>query len=61
LDTLVIYSYVREGMHLEGDYTYTPQHCFVKGFQTDALGRSGVVAVPVTRAMIRDGALCAEF
>jgi hypothetical protein len=32
---------------------YVPQCCYVKGFQTDMLGRSGVVAVPVTRAILR--------
>jgi len=61
LDTLVICSYVEDSMELEDEYVYCPQHCFVKGFQTDVLGRSGAIAVPVTRAMIRDRELCAEI
>jgi hypothetical protein len=29
-----------------------PQHCFVRGFQSDILGRSTAVAVPVSRNML---------
>ncbi|KAH7359603.1 hypothetical protein BKA66DRAFT_472452 [Pyrenochaeta sp. MPI-SDFR-AT-0127] len=29
------------------------QHCYVKGFQTDTMGRCAVVGVPVTRMQLR--------
>jgi hypothetical protein len=36
-----------------GSAYYMPQCCYVKGFQTDVFGRTGVVAIPVTRARLR--------
>jgi hypothetical protein len=36
-----------------GTAYYMPQCCYVKSFQTDVFGRTGVVAIPVTRARLR--------
>ena len=38
-----------------------PQHCFVKGVQNDFLGRTVVVAVPVTRMMLRESYPCTDI
>jgi hypothetical protein len=35
------------------DYYHVPRHCFVKGHQTDPLGRSTAVAVPVPACLLR--------
>jgi hypothetical protein len=54
LKALVIGSVVDvKKLDLEENQLYRPQHCYVKGLQTDILGRSTVVAVPVTRAQLR--------
>jgi hypothetical protein len=41
------YSEPRDG------YDFTPQHCYIKGFETDMLGRCRAVGVPVSRATLR--------
>jgi hypothetical protein len=55
LTALVIRCYVLDNKQEddEGVHYYVPECCYVKGFQTDRFGRSGVVAVPVTRATLR--------
>lgn len=44
-----------------GRHCFAPQCCYVKGFQTDAYGRSSVVAVPITRAALRTLEPCSEI
>lgn len=47
---LVICSLVQEG---PSDFMlFREQHCYVKGLQTDIMGRSTAVGVPVTRAQL---------
>jgi hypothetical protein len=60
LKTLIMGCYITDNLNLE-DFVHTPQHCFVKGIQTDVLGRSGAVTVPVPRVMIMHNTLCAEL
>jgi hypothetical protein len=38
---------------LEEEKMYIPQHCFIKGFQTDIMGRTTAVGVPVSKAVLR--------
>ncbi|KAF2819348.1 hypothetical protein CC86DRAFT_253567, partial [Ophiobolus disseminans] len=61
LQHLIICSYVMDRMELEHRHVHCPQYRFVKGFQRDILGRSAAVAVPVTRAMIKDFDNCAKI
>ena len=35
------------------DYYHVPRHCFVRGRQTDPLGRSTAIAVPVPACLLR--------
>jgi hypothetical protein len=51
LHTLVIGSGYADDTEKDGNKLYYPQHCFVKGFQSDILGRRTAVAVPVSRNM----------
>jgi hypothetical protein len=60
LKTFVIGCYMKDNLGLE-QFGHTSQHCFVKGMQTDVVGRSGAVAVPVPRAMIMHNTICAEL
>jgi hypothetical protein len=55
LHTLIIRCFVAEGVddHTDEQHVHSPQHSFPKVFQTDVLGRSFAVAVPVTRSMVK--------
>jgi hypothetical protein len=54
LTALVIRCYVSDGMYSYMDpYHHLPQQCFVRGYETDALGQRTAVAVPVTRVELR--------
>ncbi|KAH7065819.1 hypothetical protein BKA63DRAFT_426788 [Paraphoma chrysanthemicola] len=52
LTALIIRCYMTED-NSQTEYVYSPQHCFVKGYQTDVFGRSATVAVPVTRPIVK--------
>ena len=45
----------------DSPFHYIPQSCYVRGLQTDAFGRSRVVAVPVTRAILQATEPCADI
>lgn len=51
-EALVIGSWVYESEY-DNYGCYRTQHCFVKGFQTDIIGRKIAIAVPVTRSVLR--------
>jgi hypothetical protein len=54
LTALVIRCYVSDKMYNDiHGYHHLPQQCFVRGYETDALGQRTPVAVPVTRAVLR--------
>lgn len=53
LHTLVIRCFVAERDDMGDDYIYSPQHCFVKGLQTDMYGRSFAMAIPVSRSRVK--------
>ncbi|KAI2475873.1 hypothetical protein Ptr902_12699 [Pyrenophora tritici-repentis] len=59
LNSLVIRCYMLNEHEGDAVITYIPQSCYIRGFQTDTFGRSGVVAVPVTRAILRATEPCA--
>ncbi|KAH3904244.1 hypothetical protein HBI56_176490 [Parastagonospora nodorum] len=59
LHALAIGSYIRNrkeeraDMGVPGGFKYFSQHCFVRGMQTDMLGRTIAVVLPVTRAILQ--------
>ncbi|KAH7346930.1 hypothetical protein BKA66DRAFT_478120 [Pyrenochaeta sp. MPI-SDFR-AT-0127] len=53
LTALVIRCYLEKNANASNGYTYSSQHCFVKGLQVDAYGRTAAVAVPISRATLR--------
>ncbi|KAH7076042.1 hypothetical protein FB567DRAFT_452372, partial [Paraphoma chrysanthemicola] len=53
LSTLIIRCYTTDAELHPRRYSYSPQQCFVKGYQTDVLGRSAAVAIPVPRQTMK--------
>jgi hypothetical protein len=45
--------YVRMDEHILDEHEFSPQHCYMQGFNTDVFGDSAAVAIPVARAKVR--------